>query len=307
MISLVFQHSWLWLWLVASLLTGFLSHWLLELFFFRQRMFDLESRLRRRGEELDSEKFAHGRTATELRGRTEALATSQKENAELLRLRNEARLRAEQEARDFQAARTKMDGLQDLIRNQAAELVQLKQQVDSSREESTASAQLRDEAKGQAERAAMALAHVRADVAGLEAKLKGRSEELREINDQWGSAREAAIELGEKLVQAEARLAAGQQTRRTLEAELKVKDRELSELREKGEDLEAELRATSASHEALQLELAKWTTARDHSELPSEGSADREPQLWEARLNEITAERDKLAAELAELRPKESK
>ena len=77
MIPLVAAHPWLSL--LAAFLAGYTVKWLLELFVLRERLFSAEARAKRRGEELDSERFAHGRSQTELKARTaevEALRTS---------------------------------------------------------------------------------------------------------------------------------------------------------------------------------------------------------------------------------------
>ena len=76
MSSSVVQHPVLWL--IASLLAGMTVEWVLEIFYFRQRLFDAEARARRRGEELDSERFHHGRTQAELKARAAELDTAQK-------------------------------------------------------------------------------------------------------------------------------------------------------------------------------------------------------------------------------------
>lgn len=57
------------LWLLAAFLAGALAEWILEMFVLRQRLFEAEDRARRRSEELDSERFHHGRTQADLRVR----------------------------------------------------------------------------------------------------------------------------------------------------------------------------------------------------------------------------------------------
>ncbi len=54
-------------------LSGFGLNWLLQVFYLRRRLFELESRVRRNREELDSERFAHGRSAAELRAKISEL------------------------------------------------------------------------------------------------------------------------------------------------------------------------------------------------------------------------------------------
>ena len=76
MSSSVAQHPVLWL--LAAVLLGMTVEWILEMFYVRQRPFDAESRARKRSEELDSERFAHGRTLTDLKGRLAELDTAQK-------------------------------------------------------------------------------------------------------------------------------------------------------------------------------------------------------------------------------------
>lgn len=195
---LIAQHTWLWL--IVALLTGFLAHWALELFFLRHRMFDAEARLRRRSEELDSERFAHGRTAAELKSRLDALNAVQRQLTELVRERDE--------------------------------WVNLRNQKDA------------------------AYAEARQELESISAKLKVRSDELREVTEQWGTDRDALDSSRERAAQSEARLGAALQTRATLESELQSRERELANLQERFTELEGELRATSASHEALQAELA---------------------------------------------------
>ncbi len=293
----VLQHAWLWL--LALFLTGFLSHWVLELFFFRQRLFDAESRLRRRGEELDSERFAHGRTSVESKARLDALQGAQREISELIRAREEERKQsivAQKAIADLQA---QLLSTQSNLELTQAELERTREACAIARKEVEEGVQTREEARTAAERATSALAHVRADVAALEGKLKARGEEIRQTNEQWGAAREEASELKEQLAQSSARLTAAQQTRKALEKELQSREQEVVELREREADLEAELKATSASHEALETELAKWTA---HS-APSEGTGGQpgEADRLLKELEDVTLERNRLAAELAAL------
>lgn len=297
MTSLVSQHPWLWL--MATYLSGFLTHWLIELFFLRQRLFDAESKLRRRNEELDSERFSHGRTTAESKARLEQLTAAQREIANLIRDRDEARvLRAETEKLlgDTRAGKTDLENrlaLQEReCENRTAELEGLRRQLEDS-------IRTRDEARAIAEKSTNALAHVRADVAALEGKLKARGEEIRQINESWGTAREEAAELRERLAQQDARLEAAQQTRRTLETELRERETEVTELREKQSDLEAELRATSASHAQLEAELARVTSVPTGS---SPDIASSTMDRLRQELAEVTSERNRLAAELAALR-----
>lgn len=76
MISLIAEHPALSV--LAAFLLGYTIKWLLDLFVLRERLFTAEARAKRRGEELDSERFAHGRSQTELRGKTSDLEAQRK-------------------------------------------------------------------------------------------------------------------------------------------------------------------------------------------------------------------------------------
>ena len=76
MSTLVAQHPWLIL--SAVFLLGYTVKYLLDIFFLRQRLFDAEAAVERRGKDLDSERYAHGRTQAELKGRLAELDTTQK-------------------------------------------------------------------------------------------------------------------------------------------------------------------------------------------------------------------------------------
>jgi chromosome segregation ATPase len=297
MTSLVSQHPWLWL--VATYLSGFLTHWLIELFFLRQRLFEAESKLRRRNEELDSERFSHGRTTAESKARLEQLTSAQREIANLTRARDEARVQGAETEKLLASTRVGMTELESRLAFQERELETKTAELEGLRRQWEDSVRTRDEARLTAEKSTNALAHVRADVAALEGKLKARGEEIRQINESWGTAREEATELRERLAQQDARLDAAQQTRRTLEAELRERESELSELREKQTDLEAELRATSASHAQLETELARVQSLSGTSS--SDTSSEALEQL-RREVAEVTSERNRLAAELAALR-----
>ena len=297
MTSLVSQHPWLWL--VATYLSGFLTHWLIELFFLRQRLFEAESKLRRRNEELDSERFSHGRTTAESKARLEQLTAAQREIANLTRARDEARVQGVETEKLLASTRVGMTELESRLAFQERELETKTAELESLRRQWEDSVRNRDEARLTAEKSTNALAHVRADVAALEGKLKARGEEIRQINESWGTAREEATELRERLAQQDARLDAAQQTRRTLEAELRERESELSELREKQTDLEAELRATSASHAQLETELAR---VQSLSAASSSDTASEALEQLRREVAEVTSERNRLAAELAALR-----
>ncbi len=297
MTSLVSQHPWLWL--MAIYLTGFLSHWLIELFFLRQRLFDAESRLRRRNEELDSERFSHGRTTAESKARLEQLTAAQRELVNLTRARDEARVQSAQAEKLLADARAGTTELESRLAFQERELETRTGELEGVRRQLDDSVRAREEARITSEKSTHALAHVRADVATLEGKLKARGEEIRLINDQWGTAREEAAELRERLAQQDARLEAAQQTRRSLETELREREREASELREKQADLEAELRATSASHAQLESEL---TRVSHPPAAPATEADSATIELLRREVAEVTSERNRLAAELAAVR-----
>ncbi len=297
MTSLVSQHPWLWL--VATYLSGFLTHWLIELFFLRQRLFDAESKLRRRNEELDSERFSHGRTTAESKARLEQLTAAQREIANLTRARDEALFQSAQSEKMLSEARAGTTELESRLAFQERELETRTAELAGIRRQLEESARSREEARLTAEKSTNALAHVRADVAALEGKLKARGEEIRQINESWGAAKEESGELRERLAQQDARLEAAQQTRRTLETELRERESELTELREKQGDLEAELRATSASHAQLEAELARVTSL---STATSPDTSSATLDLLRREVAEITNERNRLAAELAALR-----
>lgn len=74
--TLVAQHPWLCL--AAVFLLGITFKYLLDVFFLRQRLFDAEAAVQRRGQELDSERYAHGRTSAELKAKLAELDATQK-------------------------------------------------------------------------------------------------------------------------------------------------------------------------------------------------------------------------------------
>ena len=76
MSTIVAQHPWLTL--SAVFLLGFTVKYLLDIFFLRQRLFDAEAAVERRGKDLDSERYAHGRTQAELKAKLVELDTAQK-------------------------------------------------------------------------------------------------------------------------------------------------------------------------------------------------------------------------------------
>lgn len=69
------------LWLILAFLLGITVEWLLEVFYFRRPLSDARAAARRRGEDLDSERFAHGRTQSELKSVVAELETANKGRA----------------------------------------------------------------------------------------------------------------------------------------------------------------------------------------------------------------------------------
>jgi len=79
MIQSVAQHPVIWL--LIALLVGVFLEWVLEVWYFRRPLADARDAARRRSEELDSERFAHGRCQVELKGKLSELETSEKSRA----------------------------------------------------------------------------------------------------------------------------------------------------------------------------------------------------------------------------------
>jgi len=77
--TLVAQHPLLCL--LATFLLGFTVKFLLDIYLLRERLYDAEAAVRRRGEELDSERYVHGRTQVDLKNRSAELAAAQKSGA----------------------------------------------------------------------------------------------------------------------------------------------------------------------------------------------------------------------------------
>jgi chromosome segregation ATPase len=77
MISLIAEHPALSV--LAAFLLGYTIKWLLDLFVLRERLFTAEARAKRRGEELDSERFAHGRAQTDLKTKTSELEAQRRQ------------------------------------------------------------------------------------------------------------------------------------------------------------------------------------------------------------------------------------
>jgi chromosome segregation ATPase len=126
MSSSVAQHPLLWL--TAALLLGVSVEWVLEMFFFRQRLFDAESRARKRSEELDSERFVHNRTQAELKNRAVEFESAQKGRtlAEALLLATRGKL---------SAAETELHSLTAECARRESEVSGLRRQIETAQAE----------------------------------------------------------------------------------------------------------------------------------------------------------------------------
>ncbi|MEN9674344.1 MAG: hypothetical protein RIS76_240, partial [Verrucomicrobiota bacterium] len=171
-------------------------------------------------------------------------------------------------------------------------------------------------------------AAARAAAAATEQKLKTRSEELRQAATQLGESTEELATIKSTLAQLQANLVAVTATRTSLERDLSMREQELAEAqarlaaaptvptpdpggladlqeqlnaeqraaaswRSKTEELESELLATSRAHQGLVVELERLRFAPDGSSVD---------QSLVVELENMTRERNELAAELAALR-----
>jgi predicted flap endonuclease-1-like 5' DNA nuclease len=138
-----FPHPWLWLF--SALLVGFIAHWLLDLFALRDHWRQLETRLRRKTEEHDSERYAHGRTLADLKARTAELEAARKAVAQsealasgLAAARDDAAAAVAASAREIEALRAARDAANARAEAGSAAMAELERIVDSVREESSA-------------------------------------------------------------------------------------------------------------------------------------------------------------------------
>ncbi len=171
------------------------------------------------------------------------------------------------------------------------------------------------------------LQDVKSDSGPLEQRLRARQDDVKQLTAQLGEATEELAALKVRAAQAEANLAAATETRGTLEREASQRERELAFHGEKTAELEAELKAVSQAHADLQAELdsriqaaTEAAVARALAALPTPeptpapepvsttetasvaapGSPSTEALL--AELDQMSRERNELAAELAILR-----
>ena len=144
------------------------------------------------------------------------------------------------------------------------------------------------------------LKDVKSDSGPLEQRLRSRQDEVKELTDQAGEAAEEIAALKLRAAQAEANLDAASKTRSTLETENAAREKQISDLTEKTAELEAELKAISQAHAGLQAELEARPAASAAPALPVAVLPSNEVLL--AELDQMSRERNALAAELATLR-----
>ena len=172
------------------------------------------------------------------------------------------------------------------------------------------------------------LQDIKSDSGPLEQRLRARQDDVKQLTVQLGEATEELAALKARAAQAEANLAAATETRGTLEREAAQRERELAFHGEKTAELEAELKAVSQAHADLQAELdsriqaateaavaqaraalptpapepipATETVAVATPAAPSASSPSTDALL--AELDQMSRERNELAAELAILR-----
>ncbi len=422
--TLVAQHPLLCL--LATFLLGFTVKFLLDIYLLRERLFDAEAAVRRRGEELDSERYVHGRTQADLKNRSAELAAAQNSGALLtaqaaalkarladtetelarvagarmalghelastsaqltvavaeargqasevadLRLRadvrdaelatagstiealrgNLARAVAEAAAlaeriprleHDLSAQTTKADALgsdlQQTLRGLAdaqasggealgalsaaqsmlaavraekaeTEAAMAKSAATAAQEAGRSAAALARAEKenaalrAQTEKLETALKDARADVEPAEQKLKARQDEVKQLTGLLGEANEELVALRTQHAQVQANHMATLQTRATLEAEVQIREGQVATMREKLDEIEAELRATSDAHQRLLAELAERpSSVVVPTSAPVTSAAPLADPAMLAELELMTRERNEMAAELASLR-----
>ncbi|MEN9675850.1 MAG: hypothetical protein RIS76_1746, partial [Verrucomicrobiota bacterium] len=175
MSSSVAQHPLLWL--TAALLLGVSVEWVLEMFFFRQRLFDAESRARKRSEELDSERFVHNRTQAELKNRAVEFESAQKGRtlAEALLLATRGKL---------SAAETELHSLTAECARRESEVSGLRRQIETAQAEIAERRSAGLDGELRLAEAQAAVATSQGVVADLRSHLAQISSELEDLRNQ---------------------------------------------------------------------------------------------------------------------------
>ncbi len=240
MSTLVAQHPWLTL--SAVFLLGYTVKYLLDLFFLRQRLFDAEAAVERRGKDLDSERYAHGRTQAELKGKLAELDIAQKARSltesllAVLKAKHadaEAALAAAGEqasglTQELTATRTSLEAAQGEIRRQMEAVAEVSGQLTASE---------------------ASLAAVKESANALATELANTQATLEGSLNTVGKQADSLADLSGRLAISEAALAAAQEKAGALSSELTATQAKL-------DGAESEARQHAALAEDLALRLA---------------------------------------------------
>ncbi|MBX3733380.1 MAG: hypothetical protein KF791_12385 [Verrucomicrobiae bacterium] len=316
------------LWMLAAFLAGVLAEWILEIFFFRQRLFDAESRARRRGEELDSERFVHGRTQADLRGRTQELEASLRAKLAVESRLEETRGRLEVAETSLETLRTREASAIGARERIERELEDMRSELGQERSHRVEAALETEALRAGLRTAEDAAAGVRTHLGQLIPELDAARLRIAALdqerdtlttlaNRQAGSldaARKEQVRVAEQLASALEDLATARARTEQVERRTSELETELSQLHERlaratntGAAAEQKLKARSEEVRALSAQLGEATEALAalrsrcaHAEASLEAAAATRTSL-EKELEAATAAGRPDASELVEL------
>ncbi|MBL9176313.1 MAG: hypothetical protein JNL10_22410 [Verrucomicrobiales bacterium] len=282
------------LWLIAAFLAGMMVEWILEIFYFRQRLFDSEARARRRGEELDSERFHHGRTQAELKTRTGELDTAQKGRTLAESLLTAARGKlavAEAELVAAAAERTRLEGE---VSRQQREITSLRDDVTRGHEAVVDSGLRCSLLEAEALNGQTALSETRRQLSATDSQL---AQALSRVSALEASSADVARQLSQHKIDLH-----------TLQTERDSRTRELEKARESleaarrnGEEADRRRTALGEERDALAARVEKLESAA----VASRNAATAQEQKLKARseeLKQVSLQLGEAAEELAGLK-----
>jgi predicted flap endonuclease-1-like 5' DNA nuclease/predicted nucleic acid-binding Zn-ribbon protein len=253
MSTLVAQHPWLIL--SAVFLLGYTVKYLLDIFFLRQRLFDAEAAVERRGKDLDSERYAHGRTQAELKGRLAELDTTQKARTLAESLLGALKAKHAETEAALAAAGDQASGL-------TQELTATRTGLEAAQSELCRQLEVVAEVTGRLTAGEAALAAVKESANALAAELADTQAALESARNEAGKQAGAVADLSGRLALREAALAAAQEKAAALSAELTTTQAKLD-----GAEGEARQRTAAADDLALRLAAQEAELATAHSAL----------------------------------------
>lgn len=292
MSSSVVQHPILWL--IASFLAGMAVEWILEIFYFRQRLFDAEARARRRGEELDSERFHHGRTQAEVKARTAELDTAQKGRTLAESLLTAARGKLATAESELTAAATERARLETELSRLHREVSSLRAEV-TQEHEAVVDAGLRIALlESEALNRQSALSETRGQLASTEFQLEQARARVATLES---SSADVALQLSQQKIDLDA-LRAEQELRTH---ELKQTREALEASRRKGEETDRALASQGEERAVLAARVEKL----EATATASRAAATAQEQKLKARseeLKQVSLQLAEAAEELAGLK-----